>query len=422
MSFLERLTGGSPEQQEHKGDRLMAAGQWGEAKLAYENALAKIEKRAGNPNGRQQLAAKIQRARQALARDHWQLARDLMDGRYWEEAREMLTLAIDVSTDQDFKCTLEQERQALEARCLQAGENDSTMPAETHLESPEGETPPTEDDEDFLALCHTLPPAVRKAYQGYGEDFKRGYMALNRGAFANAARLLEQAHQTHSQPDSYIPLELATAYLNLNRPSEAHDLLVVFRRHHPEALPAYQLLCEIYWDRNDFAQALALLDTLPSELSASVATVRLRGETLTRAGEHEGARRLYRRFLETHGWNTTVAHLLARVYRYLQDNDRARDLYQEIMNRGHGCGARIDPWIRHEYAELCFEKGRYDADLLEIYLTLVREIPVNAAHYYQRAAHIYARQGHDHEARRFRDFARRVAAGPIARDEPKGRQ
>ena len=327
----------------------------------------------------------------------------------------MLTLAIDVSTDQAFKGRLKQELEELEGRCFQAGDTDSATPGEARLESPVEETPETGDDEDFQALCHTLPPPVRKAYQGYGDDFKRGFMALNRGAFANAACFLEQAHETQSQPDSYIPLELATAYLNLNRPSEAHDLLVAFRRHHPEALPAYQLLCEIYWDRNDFAQALNLLDALPSELSTSVAAVVLRGETLARAGEHAAARGHYQRFIETHGWNTTVAHHLARVCRCLEDNDRAWNLYQEIMNRGGGCGARIDPWIRHEYAELCFDKGRHDAPLLEIYLTLVREIPANAAHYYRCAAHIYTRQGHEHEARRFRGFARRAASGPADR-------
>lgn len=422
MSLLERLMGATPEKQEHKGDRLMAAGRWGEAKLAYESALDKIVKRSGNSGHRQnQLTVKIRQARQALARDHWQQARDLMDGRYWAEAREMLTLAIEVSTDQDFQRTLEQALRDLEGRYFEVDAHETTVRGTERRASSAEQSPATGDDDYFLALCHTLPSPVGQAYQRYGDDFKRGYIALNRGAFENAARHLEEAHKARPEPDSYIPLELATAYLNLNRQSEAHDLLDPFRRHHPEALPAYQLLCEIYWDQENFEKALALLDALPTDLTASVAAVLLRGETLTRAGKRESARRHYHGFIETHGWNTKVAHKLALICLDLQDTDRARELYRGIIDRCRGCGARIDPRIRHEYAELCFAESRYDTALLETYLTLVQEIPTNAARYYRRAAHIYAHQGHDHEARRFRDFARQAEANTADRGLPKDR-
>jgi tetratricopeptide (TPR) repeat protein len=198
-------------------------------------------------------------------------------------------------------------------------------------------------------------------------------------------------------------------------------LLVPFRRHHPEALPAYQLLCEIYWDQENFEKALALLDALPSDLTASVAAVRLRGETLTRAGEHESARRHYNGFIDTHGWNSAVAHNLARTCLEMQDSDRARELYRGIIDRCRGCGARIDPQIRHEYAELCFAESRYDNTLLETYLTLAQEIPINAALYYRRVAQIYAHQGHDHEARRFTSFARQADANTNDEGLPRDR-
>ncbi|MDJ0667009.1 MAG: hypothetical protein QNJ61_07015 [Desulfobacterales bacterium] len=422
MSLLERLTGATPEKLEHKGDRLMAAGRWGEAMLVYESARDKLAKRSGTPGDRQhRLSAKIRQARQALARDHWRQARDLMDGHYWAEAHEMLTLAIEVSTDQDFQRTLERALRELEGRYYEVNAPEPAVRGAVRRETPAGQLPATGDDDYFLALCHTLPAAVGQAYQRYGDDFKRGYIALNRGAFENAVRHLEQAHKAHPEPDSYIPLELATAYLNLNRQSAAHDLLRLFRRHHPEALPAYQLLCEIYWDQKNFDRALALLDTLPTDLATSVAALLLRGETLTRAGKHESARQHYHRFIDTHGWDPTVAHKLARVCLDLQDRDRARELYRGIIDRCRGCGARIDPQIRHEYAELCFAESQYDTDLLESYLALVQEIPTNAAQYYRRVARIYAHQGHDHEARRFIGFARQVEAHTSDKGLPRDR-
>ena len=47
MSLLERLTGATSSKLEQKADRLLAAGRWGEAKIAYEDALAKLARRPG---------------------------------------------------------------------------------------------------------------------------------------------------------------------------------------------------------------------------------------------------------------------------------------------------------------------------------------------------------------------------------------
>ncbi|MBL0715932.1 MAG: tetratricopeptide repeat protein [Desulfosarcina sp.] len=411
MPLLEWLTGATPEKQEHKGDCLFAAGRWGEAKLEYESALEKLKRRSRKETGPQkQLAAKIRQAREALAREHRQSAADLMDGGYREEAQEMLALAIEVSADEAFQQALEQQVRELQARRFQTTAPESPELLDGPEDDPAERLSEGSHDDYYMALCHTLPNHVRRAYQGYGDNFKFGYMALNRGDFETAAPLLDRAHQTNPQPDSYIPLELATAYLNLDRKSEAHDLLAGFIGHHPETLPAYQLLCEIYWDQKDFEQATSLLEALPPDLSASLAAAVLRGETLNRSGQHEAARDHYRGFIDTYGWNITAAHKLARIYRDLDATHDARKLYEEIMNSCRGCGTRIDAHIKHEYAELCFAEGQHDSTLLEMYLALAREIPEYAALYYERLAHIYARQGNDHEARRFRAFARQTGA------------
>jgi hypothetical protein len=46
MSLLKLFSGPSPEKLEEKGDALFAAGHWGQAKLAYEGALDKRQKRS----------------------------------------------------------------------------------------------------------------------------------------------------------------------------------------------------------------------------------------------------------------------------------------------------------------------------------------------------------------------------------------
>lgn len=52
-----------------------------------------------------------------------------------------------------------------------------------------------EGDEYFKSLCGTLPEEVQKAYLGYNESFRAGYLALNRGDFKIAADHLSAGYQ-----------------------------------------------------------------------------------------------------------------------------------------------------------------------------------------------------------------------------------
>ena len=254
-------------------------------------------------------------------------------------------------------------------------------------------------DEQFYALCGTLPPEIQDTYLSYGEDFRAGYLALNTGDFEAAATLLARAMATNSTPQSYIPLELATAYLHLERLSEARQLLVPFLEHHPDALPAYQLLCEICWEENDFQQADAVIDAVPKDFADSLAVWLLRGETRYHAGDFETAKALYQGFLDNQGWREEIALSLAKAHEASGGQEKARLIYQEIMGRCTGCRARIDPEIKHKYAELSFAAGIHDTKVLELYLALAQEIPVNASIYYERVAEIYAARGNETEGR-----------------------
>ncbi|MFZ0131589.1 MAG: tetratricopeptide repeat protein [Desulfobacterales bacterium] len=410
MSLLKLFSGPSPEKLEEKGDALFTAGQWGRAKLAYEGSLDKRQKRSGpDIEAQRRLAEKIRAAADALAGEHRQTAQDLIEGGYDDEARALLALAAEVAADPRLKAQLGAQLQALtHPRNHPVGLEpiSSTVSFEDEaLLSDE-----TAEDDYFLVLCGTLPEDVRDAYLAYGEDFKRGYIALNRGDFHAAAASLSRAMAQNPQPESYVPLELASAELNLDRPAEARDLLENFLEHHPHALPAYQLLCEIHWEAKDFAGADALLASLPEELAESVAAVLLKGETLVRAGRHADARDFYRQFLKAYDWNDTVARELAKAHEALNESAAARAVYREIIGRCGGCRARIDPEIKHRYAELCFADGLYTTEILEMYLALAREIPESAAHYFDRVSRIYAAQGNSTEAERFRSIARWAGA------------
>jgi hypothetical protein len=80
------------------------------------------------------------------------------------------------------------------------------------------------------------------------------------------------------------------------------------------------------------------------------------------------------------------------------------------MDQCSSCHSRIDPVVKHKYAELCFEAGNTGTDILEMYLSLAQEIPENAAHYFDRISLIYSDRGNLSEAERFRSFAARAQA------------
>ena len=408
MSFFKLFSGPSAEILENRGDTYFDAGHYGQALQAFEHAAHKAAQQNDvHSHQIKRITDKIRQTREALAREHQQNARNLIEGGYFDEAIDMLGLAMEISQNEQLRRELElqlKEVEACQTEKIASTLTDLTVGSEE--DDPPSESPDEISDEDyFLALCGTLPESVQDEYLQYGQTFKSGYIALNRGDFQAAVDQLSRALSENQSAQTYIPLELATAYLNLNQPGKAISLLEHFLKDHPDTLPAYQLLCDIYWEHGDFQKVDELLDSIPDEFTESLAVFLLKGEALYRAGRFEAARDFYREFLAAYGWNQTVARQLAAAYEALDDFANARDIYKNIMGRCSSCQTRIDPDIKHRYAELCFADGSTDSEILEMYLSLVREIPEHAGLYYSRVSRIYAAQGNADEAARFRALA-----------------
>ena len=408
MAWFNLFSGPTAEKLEQKGDGLGAAGFWGAAKLEYERAHRKCEvATVQDRDSLSRLEEKITGTKEALAREHRSNALQLATIGDFKEALELVELALELTGDDTFKETLSQQRRDIQA--VRAAESRQT------LSEPEDEWGPEEEivgfqspDEQFRALCGTLPDPVRRAYLGYGADFKTGYLALNNGDFEAAAHYLTRALEAQNAANSYIPLELATACLQLNRPEQARHLLETLLDHHPDTLPAYQILCEIYWEQGAFDRADALLAAIPGELARSLAVFVLKGETLFQAGHFDVAKTFYRDFIATYGWDESIAVALARTHEALNETDHARRMYQEIMGRCSGCHRRIDPRVKEKVADLSFAAGMHDTAILELYLALAQERPENASAYYAKVSRIYQSMGNETEARRFMALADRM--------------
>ena len=410
MSILKLFSGKTPEEHEQKGDELFAVDLWGKAKVEYERALDKLEKISPrNYELKTRLQEKILKAKEALAHGHMQHAEDLMASGFYDDARELYTLAHELSEDPALQNDLEMRLKELDFQLDRTVEEE--LP-DFNIEISKSEEPEfhEQDDEYFRALCGTLPKDVQIDYLNYGNDFKNGYIALNRGDFSAALKYLSRAKKEDPSDGSYISLELATAYLNLGKHSEAQQLLEAFIKNRPQALPAYQLLCEILWEKKTFDQAEALLASVPEELTESVAVYLLKGETYFQAGNFTGAKELYRSFSTTYGWNELVARALAKTHEAMNELANARNVYREIMDECSSCRTRLDPVIKQRYADLCFDSGLYNTEILELYLSLAQEIPARAVEYFEKVSQIYAAQGNEGEARRFRAIAEKMAS------------
>lgn len=411
MSLWKIFSGPTPEKLARQAQELVDAGQWGPAKLALERTLEKTK----DPELEDHLRAEIRACCDHLAREHLEQAQGMVEGGHQRDAAEYYRLAMEVARDPQLEAQARGGLDRLQSDRLQAAPAapSGASSAVYHPAEPDDPDLYGSGDEDaqatFWALIGTLPEDMQDAYEDYGEPFRSGYLALNQGEFDTAARLLEEAHQDHPQAGTYIPLELAAAYTHTGRSAEARELLETFLHYHPDILPAYQLYCDLLWEAEDFDAVHDLLAGVPEALVDSVALVLLKGENLQRAGDHEAAMGFLEDVQKNYGWNEPVARLLASVYADSGQPEPARVLYGELMQRCQSCNSRVDPLIKHNFAELSFAAGQRDTQLLELYLSLAQEAPVQAAVYFQRVSSIYTEQGHAGEAARFEELARQAA-------------
>jgi len=401
MGLLKFFSPKSFDVFEEKGDRLVRSNDLGLAKLQYETALSRLEGSSlpGVIEHRDRIEIKIKDARESLALQHKISAEDLLAAGCFEEAGELLELARELTRDPQL------------IRDMDVLVTDVAAGFHTELEvevsegADEEVFDPGDEDSYFLILCSTLPDDVQVAYMALGENFQSGYIALNKGAFEPAADMLNKALADQGEGITYVHLELATAYLNLGDAQTARVLLEVFIEVYPESHRAYEALCEIYWELEDYELADNLLQSCPDTLKTSEPLLLLMGETLLRSGKQGEAVSFYLKSIEYLGWSETIAIALAGTYEAMDRKEDALGTYQEVMAGCKSCHRRVNPFARQRYAELTYEAGDISSGLLETYFSLCREEPDNQGQYFARISDIYKRQGYPAEAQRYLEMA-----------------
>ena len=405
MKFSRLFTGKPYHEIEKKADALLKNGEYGFANLEYEKALLKLAKTAPEtPGAKDHIEAKIVQCKDALALEHQESAKNLTEAGLYEEAEDLLQLALELVQNEQLTLEIEEQLKGLKAHSNSHDASGMSVSGEGSEDA--GEFVYQESgDEYFAALINTLPKPEQEIYSGYGDLFKEGYVKLNQGFFEDAATLLSRALEANASSVGFIRLELATAHINLGNNSEGCSLLESFLNDYPEILRAYAPLCEIYWQNKQFDDAERLLTNCPEPLRNSPVIHLLIGETLFHAGRYHDAESHYLAYLDAQGGDEAIALALAKTFEALGEKEKALKQYSEIINRCQGCGSRIDPHIKQKYADISLETGDHSTNTLELYLGLVQEIPENSTDNYQKISMIYELNGDEEEARRFSTFA-----------------
>jgi tetratricopeptide (TPR) repeat protein len=408
MGLLKFFSGKDPAEHEKQGDAYFDIGEFGSAKLEYENALHKLEKKRPDDTGyANSLQVKIVRTTESLARAHMESGEELMTMELYDDAEDIFLLALELTENRTLKVALEdllqetkkRKREGIpeEAPVVTGGEDAAEKPVYHH-----------EGDEYFTALVSTLPDDIRHDYLNYGSTFREGYVALNQGDYERALVLLTTALEENMPGGDHIFFEIGTACLNLGKPEEARKVLEEYVREFPLLLRGYHLLCEALWEVEAFDEAHKVIRSSPPELRKNPHMKLLDGETLFRAGHYEKAESYYNDCLNTDGWDENIVRHLALTCEALGKTAKANDLYGEIMSECQQCRTRLDPFIKARYADTAFELGNMTGAILELYLSLAQEIPEERARYYRNISRIYAAQGHENESLRYLAFAERL--------------
>ena len=100
MGLFKWFGGKTAAEHEIRADAFADEAAWGKAKLEYERALEKLESQPQQVAAdTQRVQEKIRQSRLALAEDHLNNSRDLIDAGYHEDAADLLELALELSGD-----------------------------------------------------------------------------------------------------------------------------------------------------------------------------------------------------------------------------------------------------------------------------------------------------------------------------------
>ena len=109
MGLLKFFSGKDPEEYEKQGDAYFDIGEFGAAKLEYENAFNKLKKKRPDDTGyANRIQVKIVRSKESLALAHMESGEERMALELYDDAEDIFLLASELTENDELKDALEE--------------------------------------------------------------------------------------------------------------------------------------------------------------------------------------------------------------------------------------------------------------------------------------------------------------------------
>lgn len=253
--MLGRLFGKRPlSELEAEAQKLFDAGEWGEAKLAYDKLEARAEKE--RPELAKEAATRAALCCDRIAQKRVQEALELAEGGHVDLAREELRHALETARSE----AVQNEVRAAQARI-------ERRDAIEHAEAPAELT----DEERMTLIASSWEPLQAQELESYGEPLMQALVLLERGEVERARSELEDLVARAKAP-SYLWLEVARARLaNDDEKGGAEALRTFLARIGPEEggaarIVAHRELARMAHERGDHEEAIAELEACAAAL------------------------------------------------------------------------------------------------------------------------------------------------------------
>ncbi len=210
MSFLKKLFGGSSfDELRAEADAHFEAKRFGEAKLAYDRAIAK--QKGASSEGVAHVRARVDASKDAIAQERLDAAATLEKDGEFELARAELESALETAASEELARSIERRLEALER-------GDARQRA-TAIE--------VSDDELFEAMSGNWEPEQLEEYDAAGPGFRDALLASNAGRFAEAATALAALVAASKSPH-YLLFELGIARISAEDNAGGEESLRAF--------------------------------------------------------------------------------------------------------------------------------------------------------------------------------------------------
>lgn len=398
----------SPQKSEDKGDADFEAGKFGPAKLAYETALDLLEKKDPEDSAaNERLVEKLRKSREALALEHLRTGDSLIEADVPDEAENLFSIALSLTENSELKARLEKRlvSSGFEISEDRWAETEDTQEKSDHHASDHHDMGDDNREHEFEVLCATMPEEMAEAYRSYGETFKEGYLALSQGDFARAVEKLEQAMEEAPSWDLFIPVEFATALIHNGQSERAIEVLTRNVQDNPGSIHGISLLCDLLCEFKQFETAHDVIDQAPQKIRQSQGCRFHKGRIYYLQGDYQEAETIYKKALDSGGWQEDIARELAGTLDAAGKKEEALSLYADILNKCSGCGQRPNPLDKKAFADISFEMKDFSDKTLKLYLDLANEYPEIASECFDKVSLIYLKSGNEKEAKRFQQLA-----------------